>query len=79
MDQEKKPSADQEQNPSAPAGEQTPSPPPPPADQGEGPEKKPYKPNSRKARLLAWVGIAFMVFLVLMYTYAFSSGIILKY
>ena len=65
MDQEKKPSADQEQNPSAPAGEQ--------------PEKKPYKPYSRKARLLAWVGIAFMVFLVLMYTYAFSSGIILKY
>ena len=46
--------------------------------QGEK-EKPPYKPYSRKARLWAWVGIAFMVFLVLMYTYAFSSGIILKY
>lgn len=52
-----------------------------PAPQGE--EKKeskpPYQPYSRKARLWAWVGIAFMVFLVIMYTYAFSSGIILKY
>lgn len=41
--------------------------------------KPPYKPYSRKARLWAWVGIVFMIFLVLMYTYAFSSGIILKY
>ncbi len=45
----------------------------------QGPDKPPYKPYSRKARLWAWVGIVFMIFLVLMYTYAFSSGIILKY
>lgn len=51
----------------------------PPAENGPAPEKKPWKPYSRKARLLAWVGIVFMVFLVIMYTYAFSSGIILKY
>lgn len=52
-----------------------------PAPQGAEREenKPPYKPYSRKARLWAWVGIAFMVFLVIMYTYAFSSGIILKY
>ena len=43
------------------------------------PEKKPYKPYSRKARLWAWVGIAFMVFLTIMYAYAFASGSILMY
>lgn len=48
------------------------------APQGEE-TKPPYKPYSRKARLWAWVGIAFMIFLVLMYTYAFSSGIILRF
>ena len=47
--------------------------------QQKDPDKPPYQPYSRKARLWAWVGIAFMVFLVIMYTYAFSSGIILKY
>ena len=43
------------------------------------PEKKPYKPYSRKDRLWAWVGIAFMVFLTIMYAYAFASGSILMY
>ena len=43
------------------------------------PEKKPYKPYSRKARLWARVGIAFMVFLTIMYAYAFASGSILMY
>ena len=42
-------------------------------------ETKPYKPYSRKARLWAWVGIAFMVFLTIMYAYAFASGSILMY
>ena len=42
-------------------------------------EEKPYKPYSRKARLWAWVGIAFMVFLTIMYAYAFASGSILMY
>ena len=36
------------------------------------PEKK--KPYSKKARVWAWVGIAFMVFLTIMYFYVFYSG-----
>ena len=32
-----------------------------------------------QARLWAWVGIAFMVFLTIMYAYAFASGSILMY
>ena len=43
------------------------------------PEKKPNKPNSRKAPHWAGVGIAFMVFLTIMYAYAFASGSILMY
>ena len=43
------------------------------------PEEKPYKPYSRKARMWAWIGIAFMLFLTVMYAYAFASGSILKY
>lgn len=42
------------------------------------PEKKPYKPYSRKARMWAWIGIAFMIFLTIMYAYSFASGSILK-
>lgn len=67
-----------------PPEDQTTVPPEPaPAEEGgnqkDAEKKPPYQPYSRKARLWAWVGIAFMVFLVIMYTYAFSSGIILKY
>ena len=39
------------------------------------PEKKRY---SRKARVLAWIGVALMVFLVLMYTYSLASGKIME-
>ena len=53
--------------------------PAPAAEMPPQPEKKPYKPYSRKARLWAWVGIAFMVFLTIMYAYAFASGSILMY
>ena len=53
--------------------------PSPAAETPPQPEKKPYKPYSRKARLWAWVGIAFMVFLTIMYAYAFASGSILMY
>ena len=48
-------------------------------DAPQEPEKKPYKPYSRKARLWAWVGIAFMVFLTIMYAYSFASGSILMF
>lgn len=43
------------------------------------PEKEPYKPYSRSTRIKAWIGIAFMVFLVIMYTYAFASGKIMAF
>lgn len=55
---------------------ETTTPPPPP----EGPkeeEKPPYRPYSKKTRLLAWLGVAFMVVLVILYTYSFASGSIL--
>lgn len=41
--------------------------------------REPEKGYSRKARLLAWVGVAFMVFLVIMYTYSLASGAILEF
>ena len=43
-----------------------------------GPQE-PEKGYSRKARLLAWVGVAFMVFLVIMYTYSLASGAIFAF
>ena len=43
------------------------------------PGKPPRKPYSRKARLLAWLGIAFMVFLTIMYYYVFASGLIIRW
>ena len=43
------------------------------------PQKPPeHRPYSRKARVLAWVGVAFMVFLVIMYTYSLASGKIME-
>ncbi len=42
-------------------------------------EKKPYEPYSKKTRLLAWGGVAFMVFLVIMYTYSLASGKIMAW
>ena len=45
-----------------------------PAEQGDTltPEQK--KPYDRKTRAWAWVGVAFMVFLTIMYFYVFFSG-----
>ena len=53
-----------------PKQENTPDPTPP---------QEPHKPYSRKARILAWIGVAFMVFLVIMYTYSLASGAILEF
>ncbi|MFR2156452.1 MAG: hypothetical protein ACLS43_04640 [Evtepia gabavorous] len=64
--------------PSSPAE----SPSQPPLSEGEvehPPEKEPYRPYSRSTRIKAWIGIAFMVFLVIMYTYAFASGKIMAF
>lgn len=59
----------------------TPSPTPEgPTDQETTPEDKPkYEPYKRSTRVKAWIGVAFMVFLVIMYTYAFASGKIMLF
>lgn len=50
------------------------------ADQKTSPEDKPkYEPNKKSTRVKAWIGVAFMVFLVIMYTYAFASGKIMLF
>lgn len=38
-----------------------------------------YKPYDRKTRIKAWIGVAFMIFLTLMYFYVFASGQILNW
>ena len=48
---------------------------PSPAEENRPPEER--KPYDRKTRAWAWVGIAFMVFLTIMYFYVFYSGKIL--
>lgn len=48
-----------------------------PQGESPAPEKEPYKPYSTKTRIMAWIGVVFMVFLVLMYAYVFASGKIL--
>ncbi len=50
---------------------------PPERETGQAPEQGEKKPYSRKARALAWVGVAFMVFLTIMYFYVFFSGKVL--
>ena len=40
---------------------------------------RPRSSYSKKARALAWLGVAFMVFLVLMYTYSLASGKIMLF
>lgn len=49
----------------------------PPAEQ-ELP-KEHWRPYSRRTRMWAWVGIVFMVFLVIMYTYSLGSGKIMLF
>ncbi len=59
----------------------TPSPTPEePTGQEPTREDKPaYEPYKKSTRINAWLGVAFMVFLVIMYTYAFASGKILLF
>lgn len=58
-----------EKTPQEPEKNQTPS------EETRPPED--HKPYDRKTRAWAWVGIAFMVFLTIMYFYVFYSGKIL--
>ncbi len=39
--------------------------------------KPSYTPASRGKRVAAWIGVIFMVLLVLMYTYSIATGAIL--
>ena len=60
----------------------TPPAPPPPEPPRQAPtrEDKPaYEPYKKSTRIKAWLGVAFMAFLVIMYTYAFASGKILLF
>ena len=59
----------------------TPSPTPEePTGQEPTREDKPtYTPYKKSTRIKAWLGVALMVFLVIMYTYAFASGKILLF
>ena len=50
----------------------------PPAEQQEPPKER-WQPYSRRTRMWAWVGIVFMVFLVIMYTYSLGSGKIMMF
>lgn len=37
-------------------------------------EKNPYVPATKKQRVAAWIGVIFMVFLVLGFTYSLATG-----
>lgn len=42
-------------------------------------EKPSYTPATRKKRIIAWIGVAFMVFLVIMYSYSIATGAFLTW
>ncbi len=50
-----------------------------PEQNSEEPQKEPYIPASRKKRIIAWIGVILMVFLVIMYTYSIATGEILNW
>ena len=41
------------------------------------PEKPSYTPASKGKRVAAWIGVIFMILLVLMYSYSIATGAIL--
>lgn len=47
------------------------------APEQDEPPKEPYVPASRKKRIAAWIGVAFMLFLTIMYAYSIATGAIL--
>ena len=51
-----------------------------PLEQGtEESKKEPYIPASKKKRIAAWIGVIFMVFLIIMYTYSMATGAFLNW
>lgn len=48
--------------------------------QQERPEENTFRSSyTRKHRIWAWIGVAAMVFLTIMFAYCFASGMILKF
>ena len=48
--------------------------------QEERPEENTFRSSyTRKHRVWAWIGVAFMVFLTVMFAYCFASGMILRF
>ena len=43
------------------------------------PQKEPYIPASRKKRIAAWIGVIFMILLIIMYTYSMATGAFLNW
>lgn len=41
------------------------------------PEKSSYTPASKGKRIAAWIGVIFMILLVIMYSYSIATGAIL--
>ena len=49
-------------------------------EQQERPEENTFRSSyTRKHRIWAWIGVAFMVLLTVMFAYTFASGMILKF
>lgn len=42
-------------------------------------EKPSYTPASKGKRIAAWIGVIFMIFLVIMYTYSLATGAFLMW
>ena len=47
--------------------------------EAQEPQKEPYIPASRKKRIAAWIGVIFMILLIIMYTYSIATGAFLKW
>ena len=43
-------------------------------EQSEPPQKEEYPETPLRTRIFAWIGVIFMVLLVIMYTYSMATG-----
>ena len=50
-----------------------------PEANSDEPGKEPYTPASKGKRIAAWIGVVFMVFLIIMYTYSLANGTFLNW
>ena len=42
-------------------------------------EQKPFVPASKRKRVAAWIGVIFMVILIILYTYSLATGAFLNW